>query len=414
MQSVVITSDQENRLDFKKRLLGKIETALTPPSPELEPDPIQVEIIEKYSKWVPARFALEPEELLPDFKKEESFVPHREIEKRADIKNDLLKKIEASLNPIEIVSEPVKEAQIIDKFANGIPQRSMTDADPVFPEARRILKPVALNTDTASRVAFKNRLLKKIETARINEPNLDNNIEIVDYSQRTISSYGLDFEEAKVSKIIVSEPNEEVIIASAPVEAEPLILRLPENFQDLNEKALYGLLIRDPELMHSSESANLTLDILAQRTPVKAEFIVISKPKLEPVQVPVKTARVLEDLPVLKVEILEPVMPMAKEPELVEFDLPSDWKTIPLSVLRTDLLATGATPEQVDAKLAYIVKKESKSPSPKKTETQELSINLPSEFNSWKPNSQYLYLTKELKLTPEQANGVIWEHRLEN
>src|ERR1051326_3688201 len=96
MQSVKFTDDKGNRKDFKNRLQSKIETTLTPPPLPEEPTPEPIEIVEKYSTWVPARLALESEELFLDFKKEEEFIPQGEIVQREAVKTNLSKKIENS------------------------------------------------------------------------------------------------------------------------------------------------------------------------------------------------------------------------------------------------------------------------------------------------------------------------------
>lgn len=557
MQSIKITSDKENREDFKNRLQNKIEAALVPPFIPEEPEPEPVEVIEKYSKWVPARLALEPEELLPDFKKEENFIPQGEItkrdsikhnllnkvetanstvgnldevpveivekysnwaparlslepqevlspefkdtqppispyeiEKRASIKDAILNKVESSINrpaPVEpepatieiiekysewvpagfaleaeedfpsgsskdelfvplrdldkrasikqkllnkvensVVSEPVEPepVEIINKFSSGIPQRSMEPVEPVFPDARRILEPEVLNLDVPKRVKFKNSLLKKVNHASIVEPVTEEPVIIEDFSQRTITPYGLDFEEVDFPPLNVSDIQETIEDFVPVTEEAPIpVLRLPYNYGDLDERALYGLLIRNPDLRHTSQTANLALDVLSGRSSVPVEFEIVSVPvpvvEVPPpmVSVPETIVRVPEPI----VEVPEPIVevpePVVEVPEPVvepfDFNLPVDWETIPLSTLRTDLLAMGATPEQVDAKMKELTPKADHK-TVQNNQKETLTVDLPQEFSSWKPNSQYLYLTKERKFTPDQANSVIWEFNLEN
>lgn len=482
MQSVKITSDKDNRLDFKNQLLNKVETALTPPPIPVEPEPEVIEILDKYSTWIPARLALESEELLPDFKKEEAYIPQHELAERATVKKSLLNKVEEFLTPVEeIEAAPVEiiekysnwtparlsiepqetlepnfkvgetvifprevekrtaikqnllnkietslvpvpapveveptSVEIVEKFAKGIPQHGTEEAEPFFSDTRIVIHPVILAADVPKRLAFKKSLLSKVNTSPITEEIVEPIIG--EYSQRTIAPYGLDFEEANRPALIVSKLQETIVDFVPVIEEAPLpVLRLPENYGELNERALYGVLIRNTDLRHTSETANLALDVLAGRSSTQVEFVIVEAPKV--VQPIVSVPESVVNVPEIIVSVqVEPVV-IVPEPVIIEpfnFDLPSDWQSVPLSTLRTDLLATGATPEQVDAKMASLVEVHGKDLSVEDFEAETLSIDLPEEFNSWKPISQYIYLTKERLLTPDQANTVVYNSNLEH
>lgn len=413
-ESFVLTREQEKRADIKHSLSNKVEEALVPPVPAVEPEPI--EILDKYSNWAPARLSLEPQEVLsPEFKPTETVVFPREQVKRVEIKHNLSNKVEESLIPPAPTPEP-EPIEIIDKYSMGIPQHPMEDSDPVFPDARRVLKPTVLNLDVPKRLAFKETLMKKLNTLPMVEEKLET-VEIVgDYSQRTVTPYGLDFEEANRDPLVVSDiqANLQATIADfIPVDEEPVVpvLRIPENYGDLDEQALYGVLIRTSDLRHTSETANLVMDVLAGRSSRQVEFVIVEAPK--PVVAP-KKVKVKTQAPVTTetLEVIEPKIvaskPKAPELESFAFDIPSDWNSIPLSVLRNDLLSTGATPEQVDAKLASLVQKPARDP---KTETTHsintMRVEIPVDFGSRRESDRYSYLTKVALLSPELAHEAI-------
>lgn len=422
---VLSPHEQEKKEKIESSLSSKVDESLIPPAPE----PAPIEIVEKYSNWAPARLSLEPQDVLsPEFTPNETVVFPREQVKRVEIKQSLSNKVEEALvPPVSVPAVEPESIEIIDKYSMGIPQHPMEDTDPIFPEARRILAPTALNTDVPQRLNFKENLLKKVNTLPVVVEKSET-VEIVgEYSQRTVTPYGLDYEEVNKTSVVALESTvdstsrlQESIADFKPVTEEPVVpvLRLPENYGELEERALYGVLIQTSNLRHTSETANLTLDVLAGRSNRAVEFEIVETPKpvvIQPVAPVIKAPVVLEtyEPEPLKIEVKKPVV--VKEPELVEFDLPSDWASIPLSVLRTDLLSTGATPEQVDAQLAILtVKKPEQVLTVETSKTEEPAINLPEEFKSWKPSSQYLYLTKELKTTPELANSIIWEFNSEN
>lgn len=470
-------SELEKRASFKSNLLNRLETALTPEQVAVEQAP--VEIIEKYSHWSPSRLALKPQEsLLPEFKveetilspyelekrqtvlakadqvpvakevkeapvpeiieqysdwtparlaiqpedkflpepiKEDSFIPNRELDKRAEIKHALASKLDGILSPVIPVEVEPPVIEIIEKFSAGIPKIDPKPMDSIFEVATRSTN--IPQGDIPKRVTFKDNLMKKINTLPLAAESLET-IEVVgDFSQRTVVPYGLDFEDAKIPKLVVSELQES-IVDFIPVDEEPVIpvLRIPENYGEMDERALYGILIRNSDLQHTSETANLTLDVLAGRSSRQVEFVIVDAPKpiIIPSANPIIKAPVIQEVfetQPSKVEIVKPIV--IKEPEMVEFALPSDWQRIPLATLRTDLLSTGVTPEQVDARMAALVHK-TEAPMVDKVVAENFTIDLPEEFNSWKPNSQYIYLTKERKLTPDLANSVIWEFNLEH
>lgn len=422
---VVTPREAEKRVSIKKGILDKIEEALIPPVAPIVKEPEPIEIVEKHSTWVPAFLAMQSEELLPEFKKDKPIITAREVEKRQSIKQGILGKIEQSLTPPMVEVEP--EIEIIDKYSKGLPQHFSEAAEPIFPDARRILNPISRDLDVPKRLAFKNKLLNKLNS--IPEPQTIAPIEVVEYTDRVVNSYGFDYPELK--NPITPEPIIDLqnsIVDFQPVidEAPVPVLLLPDNYGDMDERALYGILIRDAELKHTSETANLALDVLAGRSSTKVEFTVVNKPK--PINTP-KVKKVLE-IPVIieaaaegkPIGAIEHSVYVDVQPEMIDFDLPADWKFIPLSTLRTDLLSTGATPEQVDAKMASLVKIDDVAElvldvsvcpigqlSTKPDAAQATMVEeLPEGFKTWKPNSQYIYLTKELKLTPEKANDLVF------
>lgn len=504
MQSKVQTTDKDNRLDYRQRLQSKIEAALNPPAPAPEIESAPVEIIEKYSRWVPARLASEPvDELLPEFKKEEPFIPQGDVEKRASLKQNILNKVSESLLPlVEEVEPPVEiiekysqwaparliggepaetippefpkrklaipdretekrvsikqryankisesltplveseselesEIEVIDRYAQGIPQRSFEEPEPLFTDLQRDNNPWGPSVaDEPKRTAFKNRLEKRVQSITTVKPDTSKPIEIVDYSQRSITPYGLDFEETKRDPLPIVEP-QKLVEGFTLVPEEPLVpvLRLPENYQELDEKALYGILIRTPGLQHSAESANLALDILTGRSVRKAEFEIISDSPVTETQniahpvvkntieiqdqfKPQDEAKRTEAVQRLMGKIDQLLTSHEEDSEEFESGVFEISETIDLtvspSVLRTDLLLQGLKPERVDKILSYLF-----NPAPVKTmenivePKEELFLDLPKNFSQWKPNEQYIYLTKELKLTPETANTIVFEH----
>lgn len=414
--------ESEKRAWIKDHLLNKVEVALTPVQEEtVEP----IEIIEKYSNWAPAKLEIEPkDDLLPEPRKEDFVIPPREILKRAEIKHNLLNKIEEAVNPVVIEELEPEPVEIVEKFSSGIPQRVLEPMEPFFQENNKVLNPDLIGTDNPKRAAFKESLLKKVNSTFVTE-KIETPIEIVGYEPRTIVPFGLDFERAPIEPLIIGEFKEETITADSKEVFEPVIttLLLPENYQSLDERALYGVLIRNTELKHTSETANLTLDVLARRSSQQVEFVVIESPK--PIEAKPIETKVIEPSS-LVAEVIEPELIISKptiksEPiiqvpiEPFDFVLPADWHNIPLSTLRTDLLATGATPEQVDAKLASLVQTDSSvvqdSVESLDIENQDPVVNLPEEFSTWKAYSQYIYLTKERNLTPDQANSIVWEYK---
>lgn len=401
----------EKRVDIKNTILDKVENSLTPKTPETKPEVTPIEIIEKYSNWAPSRISMEPEDrLLPEPKREEVVITPREAAKRVDIKQAMMDKFGNSLIPEE--SEPeVVPIEIIEKYAHGLPKIDPKPMDPIFSDETK--SPYVPQGDISKRITFKDNLSKKISSLPSVVPEKE--IVVGEYSQRVVTPYGLDFNDIKLPSLQVSEL-QETIVDFVPVIEEPVIpvLRIPENHGELDERALYGVLIRNSELQHTSETANLTLDVLAGRSSRAVEFVVIEIPKQVKVQpTPVKKKEIS---PVIETKSVEAKVTVAESVKILEpfdFDLPSDWSEVPLATLRTDLLSTGATPEQVDAKMASLVEK-TNSPVVDETMEENFTIDLPEEFKSWKPTSQYLHLTKERKLTPEQANAVIWEFNLEN
>jgi hypothetical protein len=420
-EPIISPREADKRVSIKSLIHNKVEAALAPPTVEDEVKPDPIEIVEKYNKWVPARLALQPEEMLPDYKREASFIPVREIDKRQIIKSNLLNKVEEALTPVSEIVVESEKIEIIEKYSFGIPQHGTTSAEPIFSDSRQTVITNNVNLDVPKRIVFKNNLLKTVRKSINNQIYETEPVEIVDYSERSVIPFDLDFPEIKIAPLnIVDIPKDTVVSEPIIEESVVPVLLLPANYEDLDERALYGLLIRDPELKHTSETANLALDVLAGRSSKLVEFTVVKakevntkyaskkrKKKADP-----KSIETLESLP----DSVQPIIeaPVIKEPEIIDIVLPEDWRQIPLSVLRTDLLSTGVTPEQVDAKLFSLVSNQTfddESCFICKEESIDSTVkeNLPDDFTSWKPNSQYLYLTKELKLTPEYSNEIIWE-----
>lgn len=218
------------------------------------------------------------------------------------------------------------------------------------------------------------------------------------------------------------------------------VLHLPHNYKELSEPELHFSLVSNKELQHTYKSAYLTEDILYGRVDAQnTKFrVIILK---SPVEIPeyVKEASLpithptlsLRPLPedsgparkaaeeVKREQIIQslsekaettPSKPLVEEVELTQADivLPDDWQEVPLSVLRTDLLSKGLTPEQTNIYLASLLQVTKRIEPAPEAILEELTVDLPEEFNSWKSNEQYIYLTKDRKLTPEQAHGVIW------
>lgn len=400
----------EKRQSIKFTLSKHLEDSLTPDISDVEPESVPIEILEKYSTWIPARFDRKPDELLPEFKEYKSAISPRELENRESIKHNMFNRLTQSMIPTSLDSgQEASVVEIIDKFAMGIPQYSQESFGTVFPEPRRILEPEINVTDIPKRLSFKDNLFKKIATPLSDVDN--HQVEILDYSQRSTTQLGFDFEESKDISIIVSDESE-IQNNAVEIVTEPLmpILLVPENYAEFDEGTLYGILIRNPDLKHTSETANLTLDILYGRSTNPVELVIIpNEVVIPPIVKETKVQPVLESIVEANVPMVVPSPVVNKVETFADIKLPDDWKTVPLSVLRTDLLSTGVTPEAVDFKLASMVSANSKDLINVGSEFEELIIELPESFGSWKSNSQYIYLTKELKLTPEKANSIIWE-----
>lgn len=207
------------------------------------------------------------------------------------------------------------------------------------------------------------------------------------------------------------------------------VLFIPDNYEGLSEAGLHHVLTQTVELGHSHDSAMLAMDIILERIPcpenIQFRIVKLVKAKEEPKQRIVNVESIyIPDTDIPKREEFKksladkidsvlnspPPQPIIEEEvKPIEFTLPEDWRQIPSVMLRTDLLSQGLTPEQTNTVMSSLKEPEFRVERlVEEDRIEELLVDLPEEFSTWRFNEQYIYLTKDRKLTPERANEVIY------
>lgn len=422
--SFILDSDVPKRISTKNRFLHQVEQSLIPVE---EVEPVPVEIVERYAHGLPKQGVITPHHLEPEVRHIYPSMPDREIPKRVEIKRALLDRVEHSLTPPVLEQVEPAPIEIIERYAYGIPNQ-LSDMPEIITELGKSSQFI-LDSDVPKRIDAKDRLRKKIQSLRVEDPVVKP-VEIVGYSQRVVSSVGYDFAPINRPTVFIA-PEENPISVPEIVSVENLIpvLRLPSNYEDLDERALYGVLIRNPALQHTSETANLALDVLAGRSIKSVEFEIIGNTvplerfdphisEADPVIIPDQFKPQDDEKRVSYASILADKVRSLSESSNDEPDVapdyhsvlspPAGWDTVPLSVLRTDLLNVGGTPEQVDMLLSlWTEKPKVEQPQVVASAGEEL-VDLPEFFTTLSVRDKYIYLTRVLRFTPEKADEVIY------